>query len=93
MACLEGFTKLEQPIQRISKRQGGIVGQTRIFVVVVELELIFHDILLVQNNSRKRTNARMMEHHTTIMYQELMIIKAVICYANVSPVFWTLCDM
>ena len=93
MACFGGFTKLEQPIQRTSNRQGVIVGQTRIFVVVVELELIFHEILLVQNNSRKRTNDRMMEHHTTIMYQELNIIKDVICYANVSPVFLTLCEL
>ena len=76
--------RLEQSIQRASKSQGGIVGQTRMFAVVVEFELISHDILLIQNNCRKLTSERMMEHHKTIMYQELRSIKAVIFNANVS---------
>ena len=76
--------KLEQSIQRASKSQGGIVGQIRMFAVVVEFELISHEIPLIQNNCRKLTNERMMEHHNTIMYQELRSIKAVILDANVS---------
>ncbi len=40
--------KLEQSIQRASKSQGGIVGQTRNSAVVVDWELIFHEILLIQ---------------------------------------------
>ena len=85
--------KLEQAIQRASKSHVGIVGQTRMFAVVVELELIFHEILLIQNNCPKLTNKRMMEHHKTIMYRELRSIKADILYANVSPVFLTLCEL
>jgi len=41
---------LEQSIQRGSNSQGGIVGRTRMFAVEVELELIFREILLIQNN-------------------------------------------
>ena len=59
--------ELEQFIQRASKNQGGIVGLARKLPVVVELELIFHEILLIQNNCRELTNERMMEHHKTIM--------------------------
>ena len=29
---------------------GGIIGQTRMFAVLVEWELIFYEILLIQNN-------------------------------------------
>ena len=76
--------KLEQSIQLASKSQGGIVGQTRMFAVVVEFELISHEVLFIQNNCRKLTNERMMEHHKTVMYQELRSIKAVIFDANVS---------
>ena len=54
------------------------------FAVVVESDLISDDILLIQNNCRKFTNERMMEHHKTIMYRELRRIKAVIFDANVS---------
>ena len=75
---------LEQSIQRASKSQVGIVGRIRMFAVVVESELIYHAILLIQNICRKLTNERMMEHHKTIMYQELRSIKAVIFDANVS---------
>ena len=53
------------------------------FAVVVESELISDDILLIQNNCRKLTNERMMEHYKTIMYRELRNIKAVIFDANV----------
>jgi len=63
------------------------------FAVVVELELIFHELLLTQNNRRKLTNERMMEHHQTIMYQELRSIKAVVFDPNVSPVLLTLCEL
>ena len=76
--------KFEQTIQRASKSQIGIVSQTRMFAVVVEFELIFHEILLIQNNCRNLTIERMVEHYKTIMYQELRRIKAVIFYANVS---------
>ena len=76
--------KLEQSIQRASKSQGGIVGQTRMFAVVAEFELISYDILIMQNNCRKLTNERMMEHHKTIIYQEHRSIKAVMFDANVS---------
>ena len=76
---------LEKSIQRASKSQGGIVGQTRMFVVVVEFGLISHEILLIQNNCRKLTNERMMEHHKPIMYQELRSIKAVILLCQCLP--------
>ena len=76
--------RLEQSIQRASKSQEGIVGQTRMFAVVVEFELLSHEILLIQNNCRKLTNERMMEHYKTIVYQKLRSIKAVILYVNVS---------
>ena len=70
--------KLEQSIQRASK------SQTPMFAVVAEFELISHDILLIQNNCRKLTDERMMEHHKTVIYQELGSITAVICDAKVS---------
>ena len=76
--------RLEQSIQRASKSQGGIVCQTRMFAVVMAVELITHEFLLIQNNCRKFTNTRMMEQHKTTMYQELSSIKAVILYVNVS---------
>ena len=79
--------KLEQSIQRTSKSQGGIVGQTRMFAVVVELELIFHESLLIQNKGRKHTNEWVMEHHKTIMYQELRGKRGVIFDAKVSSLF------
>ena len=75
--------KLKQPIQRASKNQVAIIGQSRMFAVVVVSELISDDILLIQNNCRKLTNERMMEHHKTSMYRELRNIKAVIFDANV----------
>ena len=83
--------KLGQSMQRASKSQVGIVGKTRMIAVVVEL--IFHEFLLIQNNCRKLTNERMVEHHKTIIYQELRSIKDVIFEANVSPDFLTLCDL
>jgi hypothetical protein len=48
--------KLEQSIQRASKSQGSIVGQHRMFAVVVKLELIFDESLLIQNKCRELTN-------------------------------------
>ena len=48
--------KLEQSIQRASKSQGSIVGQPRMFAVVVKLELIFDESLLKQNKCRELTN-------------------------------------
>ena len=83
--------KLGQSMQRASKSQVGIVGKTRMIAVVVEL--IFHEFLLIQNNCHKLTNERMVEHHKTIIYQELRSIKDVIFEANVSPDFLTLCDL
>ena len=70
--------KLEQSIQRASK------SQTLMFAVVAEFELISHEILIIQNNCRKLTDERMMEHHKTIIYQELRSITTVIFDANVS---------
>ena len=70
--------KLEQSIQRASK------SQTLMFAVVAAFELISHDILILQNNCRKLTDERMMEHHKTIIYQELRSITVVIFDANVS---------
>ena len=67
--------KSEQSIQRASKSQGGITGQSRMFAVVVESELISDEIMLIQNNCRKLTN---------VMYRELRNVKAVIFYASVS---------
>jgi len=58
--CVELDMKLELSIQRTSKSQGGIVGRTRMLSVVVELELIFREILLIQNNCCELTNERMM---------------------------------
>jgi len=52
------------------------------FAVVVEFELISHEILLIQN-CRKLSNERMTEHHMNIMYQEHQF-KAVTFDANVS---------
>ncbi len=54
--------KLEQSIQRASKSKGGVVGQTRNTAVVVEWQLIFHEILLIANNLREMTNERSMDH-------------------------------
>ena len=79
---VELYVKLEQSIQRALKSQGGIVGQTRKFAVVVEFELISHE--LIQNNCRKLTKERTIEHHKSIMYHELRSIKAVISDDNVS---------
>ena len=76
--------KLEQFIQRASNSQEAIVCQTRMFAVVVKFELISHEILLIKFICRKLTNERMMEHHKTIMFQELRSIMAVIFDANVS---------
>ena len=70
--------KLEQSIQRASK------SHTLMFAVVAEFELISHEILIIQNNCRKLTDERMMEHHKTIIYQESRSITAVIFDANVS---------
>ena len=70
--------KLEQSIQRASK------SQTLMFAVVAEFELISHEILLTQNNCRKLTDERMMEHRKTIIYQEIRSITAVIFDAKVS---------
>ena len=39
--------KLEQSIQRLSKSDGSIVGQTRNISIMVEWQLLFHEILLV----------------------------------------------
>jgi len=66
--------KLEKSIQRASKSQGGIVGQIRKLAVVVESELIFHEILLIQKSCCE--NERMMEHHKSIIYQELRATRA-----------------
>ena len=46
----------------MSKRKGGIVGQTRNSAVVVEWQLIFHEILLISNNLREMTNDSSMDH-------------------------------
>ena len=54
--------KLEQSIQRASKNKGGIVGQTRKTAVVIEWQLIFHEILLISNNLRLLTNDSSMDH-------------------------------
>ena len=84
--------KLEQSIQQASMNQGGIVVQTQMYAVVVEFELISHDLLLIQNNCRKLRNERMMERHETNMYQELRSIRAGIFDANVSrlPILYEL---
>ena len=74
--------KLEQSIQRASKSQGGIVGQTRNSAVAVEWELIFHEILLIQNNFRELTNERVMNHRETSMHHELRGNKSVIYNNN-----------
>ena len=70
--------KLEQSIQWASK------SHTLMFAVVAEFELISHEILIIQNNCRKLTDERMMEHHKTIIYQEPRSITALIFDANVS---------
>jgi hypothetical protein len=54
--------KLEQTIQRASKSTGGIVGQTKNSAIVVEWQLIFHEILLISNNLRALTNDSSMDH-------------------------------
>ncbi len=63
--------KLEQSIQRASKSQGGIVGQTRNSEVVVECQLLFHEILGISNTFRALTNAHLMEHMETSIHHEL----------------------
>ena len=82
---VELYIKLEQSIQRTSK------SQTLMFAVVAEFELISHEILIIQNNCRKLTDERMMEHHKTIIYQELRSIKLFLI--PTSPVFMTLCQL
>ncbi len=54
--------KLEQSIQRASKSKGGLVGQTKNLAVVVEWQLIFHEVLLISNNLREMVNDRSMDH-------------------------------
>ena len=81
--------KLKLSIQRGSKNQGGIVGQTRKLAVVVEWELIFHEVLLIQNNCRELTNERVMEHHGSIIYQELRGSKSLMIFMPMSPIFLT----
>ena len=51
--------KLEQSIQRSSKSE---IGQTRNLAIVVEWQLIFHEILLVSNNFRDILNDTSMNH-------------------------------
>ena len=75
--------KLEQSIQRASKSQGGIIGQTRNSAVVVEWELIFHEILLIQNNFRELTNERLMDHSENTIHHELRGNKGIIYNSNV----------
>ena len=79
--------KLKQSIQRASKREGGIVGQTRNSAVVVEWERISHEILLIQTNFRELTNERVINHRETSMHHELRGNNGVIFYANVSSSF------
>ena len=74
--------KLEQSIQRASKSQGGIIGQTR-NSVVVDWELIFHKILLIQNNFRELTNERLMDHSENTIHHELRGNKGMIYNSNV----------
>ena len=76
--------KLEQSIQRASKSEGGSVGQTRNSAVVVECELIFHEILRILNNFRTFTYERVMDHRETSMHHELRGNKGVIFDVNVS---------
>ena len=66
--------KLEQSIQRETEPGRHRRPDTN---VMVEFELISREILLIQNNCRKLTNERMMEHHKAIIYQKLRSIKAV----------------
>ena len=76
--------KLEQTIQRASKSQGGIVGQTRNSAVVLEWELVFHEILLIQNNFRELTNVHVMSHRETYLHHELSGNKGKVFGKNVS---------
>ena len=71
--------KLEQSIQRASTGQVGIIGLTR-NSVVVEWELIFHEILLIQNNFREFTYERLMDH---TIHHELRGNKGMIYNSNV----------
>ena len=54
--------KLEQSIPRASKSKGGIVGNTRNTTVVIEWQLIFHEILLISNNFGEMTKDKSMDH-------------------------------
>ena len=62
------------------------------FGVVVEFELISHEILLMHSNCGKLTNEWMMEHHKTNMHQELGIIEP-LYLMPMSPVFLTLREL
>ena len=80
---VESDIKLEQSIQRASKTQ------TLMFAVVAEFELISHEILIIQNNCRKLTDERMMEHHKT--YTRNSGALRPLFLMPTSPVFLTMC--
>lgn len=76
--------KLQQSIQRSSKSDGGIVGQTRNLAITVEWQLIFHEILLVSNNFREIMNDVSMNHSESArVHHELTGTKADQLHKNV----------
>jgi hypothetical protein len=66
--------KLEQTINRSEKGPGGhvIVGSSGSESIVVEFELLFHEIARITNLLNNLTNAGLMEHlDTTVLHHEL----------------------
>ncbi len=76
--------KLEPSIQRASKSQGGIVGQARNSGIVVEWQLLFHEVLSISNIFRALTNERLMDHLETSIHHELSGKKGQLFVNNVA---------
>ena len=85
--------KLEPSIQRASKSKGGIVGLTRNTAVVVEWQLIFHEILLISNNLREMTNDSSMDHSESAkVHHDLIGRKAEHLNKNVTRLLDFVCN-
>jgi hypothetical protein len=85
--------KLEQSIQRASKSKGGIVGNTRKTTVVIEWQLIFHEILLISNILRQMTKDKSMDHSESAdIHHDMIGRKADLLNNNVARLLDFVCS-
>ena len=84
---------LGQSIQRSSKSKAGIVGQTRNTTVIVEWQLIFHEILLISNNLSEMTNdCSMNQSESAKVHHDLIGRKAEHLKKNVARLLEFVCN-